>query len=91
MLGDNVAALQAALALTGRGSFNAVAKEIAWRKARRGWRFEVGHLPKEANLLADALSRQAAACPDPIAFPTHALAAAKRAKCPDLRHLWKVI
>ena len=70
---------------------NAVAKEVAWRKARRGWRFEVGHLPKEANLLADALSRQAAACPDPIAFPAQALASAKRVDCPNLKNLWKVI
>ena len=34
-----------------------VARELAWRKVRFGWRYSVAHLPAEGNVWADALSR----------------------------------
>ena len=57
ILGDNTASLESALHLSGRGSLSRIAREISWRRARAGWRYAVGHLPTERNLLADALSR----------------------------------
>ena len=55
--GDNVASLQLALSHKGRGEIAAVSRELAWRVARGGWRYAVAHLPAEANVLADRLSR----------------------------------
>ena len=55
--GDNIAALQDAVALKGRGLMNAVARELTWRKALFGWQFNVEHIPSELNCVADALSR----------------------------------
>ena len=81
VLGDNTAALTDALNLKGHGSMISLAKEISWRQARGDWRFRVGHLPAEHNLLADALSRLVA--PDSVAYPHHALSGAKRISPPD--------
>ena len=89
VLGDNTAALQSALALKGAGPLLAIARELAWRKARRQWCFEVGHLASEANVLADALSRLA--MPEPAAFPEKGLAHARRRSAPNVRSLWKII
>ena len=58
ILGDNTGALQ--IALTGGGKtpeMLAISRELAWRKARRNLQLGAGHLPTEANSLADALSR----------------------------------
>ena len=60
VLGDNTAALSNSLSFKGRGGMARISKEIAWRKVRFAWRFAVGHLPSEANTLADALSRTSA-------------------------------
>jgi hypothetical protein len=57
ILGDNTAALQSALGLKGKGPLMAVARELSWRQALYNWTFSVGHLPTEANSVADALSR----------------------------------
>ena len=57
IVGDNTGSLQDALSLKGTGALNTLAMELSWRKARRGWHFQVGHLPSEANDIADALSR----------------------------------
>lgn len=65
--GDNVGALTCALRLRGRGQINAVAIELAWRKAIYGWCIVPSHLPSEHNELADALSKLAAV--PPSAFP----------------------
>ena len=88
VLGDNTGALQNALALKGRGSMLAVAKEVSWRWARHGWRFLVSHLPSEFNCTADALSRVA----DPsqkVAWPTDDLATAESVVAPKLGDLWR--
>jgi len=60
VLGDSTSALSNALTFKGRAGMGRISREISWRKVRGGWRFAVGHLPCEANLLADALSRTAA-------------------------------
>ena len=60
ILGDNVAALQCAVSLRGRGPLNAISREISWRRLRRNWWYSVGHIPSEDNVFADALSRTAA-------------------------------
>ena len=60
MIGDNTASLTAAANLKGKGALTAISREIAWRKVRHQWRFAVGHLPSEANVVADALSRLSA-------------------------------
>jgi hypothetical protein len=87
VLGDNVAALTSALNLTGKGYMIALAKEVSWRQCRAGWRFRVGHLPAEYNLLTDALSRLAA--PDSIALPHRALRQVVRRPSPDAFSLWR--
>ena len=60
LLGDNIAALQLALSLKGKGALNTISREIAWRRCRHGWHYSVGHLAAEDNSLADALSRTSA-------------------------------
>ena len=60
LLGDNVAALQCATTLAGRGPLNSLSREIAWRRIRHSWRYAVGHVRAEENEIADALSRTAA-------------------------------
>ena len=67
VLCDNTAALQSALDLKGSGVNLAIARELAWRKARGRWAFTPGHLPAEQNTMADAISRLAA--PDSKALP----------------------
>ena len=87
ILGDNLAALEAALHLKGRNALSKIGRELAWRRARAGWRYAVGHLPAERNVIADALSRLAApkdaAKPMPIELGT-----ASRVEPPDNTSLW---
>ena len=59
IVGDNTGSLQDALSLKGSGALNTLSMELSWRKAQHGWAFTVGHLPSEANTMADALSRLA--------------------------------
>ena len=66
ILGDNVGALQHAIALKGKGHMLIVAREKAWRQARVSWKFDVSHFPNECNHDADALSRISA--PEPAPF-----------------------
>ena len=86
VLGDNIGALSNALSLRGKGPLEAVARELSWRQARRGWRFEVGHLSSEHNTVADALSRTAD--PKGAAWPALALASATSKRPPFLGDLW---
>ncbi|CAK0872915.1 unnamed protein product, partial [Prorocentrum cordatum] len=67
VIGGSVAALQDAMQLRGSGDMLVVAREIAWRAVRWPLHFECAHLPKEFNLVADALGRLAAV--PPAAFP----------------------
>ena len=86
ILGDNMAALSSSLSLSGKGPLSAIAREISWRKARRGWTYEVAHLPAEHNTVADALSRTAD--PKGCHWPYDALAAATPERPPRLQQLW---
>ena len=84
--GDNTAALANALNLKGRGVLLHVAREIAWRQAKRGWKFETAHLPSEHNSVADALSR--ITDPKGKEWPRLALSAAEADTPPRLSELW---
>ena len=86
VLGDNIAALQDVIALKGRGDMLIIAREVAWRQAKWPLHFECQHLPKEHNLLADALSRLAAI--PPCAKPA-ALSAVPRRACPPWHTVWQ--
>ena len=87
-VGDNVGALNSALKLKGSGPLLAVAREIAWRQARRRWSWVAGHIATEANRVPDALSRLADPAPAP--FPAKALATARQVACPAIASLWKL-
>ena len=89
VLGDNIGSLQNALDLKGKGILAAVARELAWRKARLGWQFSTGHVPSEKNVVPDALSRQFEPIPAP--FPRAALAEAQVRSSPDCRRLWRAL
>ena len=60
VLGDNVPALQEALALKGRGLQEELAQALSVLIVSRSLTISVGHLPTEANTAADARSRLAA-------------------------------
>ena len=84
--GDNIAALQDALSLKGRGSMLAVAREIAWRKERFQWNFTVAHLPSELNKIADDLSRLSAVpC---HTFPLSLSRGCTKVNPPGWQHVW---
>jgi len=88
ILGDNVSALHGVLHLRGRADLSKITREIAWRKARFAWRFAVGHLPTEANTVADALSRLAApASSEQKHFPSKALRDARERRV-DFADVW---
>ena len=87
VVGDNTGALEAALQLKGAGPMLAIARELAWRKARRRWQYSVGHLATAANRLPDALSRLHD--PMPATFP-RALKSARRVPCPAVQGLWQL-
>ena len=87
ILGDNLSSLEAALHLKGRNALSKISRELSWRRARDGWRYVVGHLPAERNVIADALSRLAA--PGHAAKPLPAeLGGAKRLEPPEIDSLW---
>ena len=87
VLGDCTSALSDALNLAGKRTMIAVAKEVAWRQIRQGWRFRVGPLPAEHNLFVDALSRFTA--PDPVAHPAAQLHGASERRAADSLSLWR--
>ena len=66
----------------------AIARELAWRKARRKWAYRVGHIATEANVVPDTLSRLHD--PHPAAFPHDALRGAQQVTCPAVDGLWKL-
>ena len=87
LLGDNLGPLEAALNLRGRGALSKIAREIAWRRARDGWRYAAGHLPSERNVVADALSRLAAPAAEAKQLPSEVAGALQRIP-PDVGSLW---
>ena len=87
LLGDNLASLESALHLRGRGVLSRIARELSWRRAREGWRYVVGHLPTERNKLADALSRLAAPAVEHRSLPPE-LKAARAQDAPEIASIW---
>ena len=89
IIGDNTGALQNALELKGSGVMLAVAREIAWRRERRGWSYRVGHIPAEFNTIADALSRL---FDEPaLPFPRKVLQHAVCRSAPKVADLWRAV
>jgi hypothetical protein len=86
ILGDNTRALADVLKLSGKGAMMAIAREVSWRQVRGHWVFEVGHLPGEHNVLADALSRLHD--PDPAELPSKALKGALRRLTAEPGEVW---
>ena len=80
---------EAALHLKGRNALSKISRELAWRRARDGWRYVVGHLPSERNVLADALSRLAAPGHSAKALPSE-LGGATRLDPPEIASLWTI-
>ena len=87
LLGDNLGSLEAALNLRGKGILAKMSREIAWRRARDGWRYAAGHLPSERNDVADALSRLHAPTAEAKTLPSAVTGAARRDP-PDVASLW---
>jgi len=88
ILGDNTSALSTSLSYKGKAGMGRISREIAWRKVRYAWRFAVGHLPCEANTVADALSRTSAPDgADKKSFPT-SLSDALRREAPWPADCW---
>lgn len=85
-LGDNTASLGMALRGKARGAEGALARELFILKARHGWRYAVAHLPSEANLVADALSRLAQ--PGRAPQLPAAVVGAAEVQVPHLSSLW---
>ena len=88
LVGDSKTALQDAIDFKGKRSMLAVARELAWHTARKGWTSKVGHLASEHNVVPDALSRLEA--PKPKPFPSFALAKAARVQVPPVASVWKI-
>ena len=82
IIGDNVLALQNTLDLKGRGPLLAVSREIAWRKVRGRWTYDVGHRPSEHTRVPDTLSRIVA--PKPEDWPYEALGTTVEMFCPNI-------
>ena len=59
VLGDNVAALQEAISLKGKGGQAPLSQALSVLLVSRSLHIAAGHLPSEANVAADTLSRQA--------------------------------
>ena len=82
-----MASLEAALHMKGRNALSKIGRELSWRRARDGWRYVVGHLPAERNLLADSLSRLTAPSADAKPLPDE-LGSASRVEPPMIDTLW---
>ena len=89
VVGDNTASLQLALSLSGHDGMLAISRELSWRQARLGWKFAVGHLPTEANGVADALSRLCQR-DRPAALP-QVLVGVPLWRPPSVRNIWKSV
>ena len=87
LAGDNVAALEGALNLRGKRSLTMVTRELAWRRVRGRWCYQVAHVPAEHNVLADTLSRMGA--PHPAEFPYElSVPTVVQKQAPCLATLW---
>ena len=85
MVGDNTGSLNNLLKQTGKGVQLQVARELAWRRAQRGWLISAGHLPTEGNKVPDQVSR----LPEGAVFPEVELADAVRSTLAPVSKFWK--
>ena len=85
VVGDNTASLSNLLKQSGKGAQLQVAKELAWRKAQRGWLISAGHIPTEGNTVPDVLSR----LPEGAEFPRKELANALECELAPIRRFWR--
>ena len=90
VVGDNTGSLQDALQYKGRGALLIVARELAWRAARNGWIFAVGHLAAEHNLVPDSLSRLTAPNENKKPFPRKELDQAVSVAAPTPSQVWSM-
>ena len=86
IVGDNTGSLQNSLDLKGKGPLLAVSRELAWRKARHTWQYDVAHLPTEHNTLPYILSRVSA--PEPEPWPYDLLQGLVQVQSPTVRSIW---
>ena len=86
---DSTGALQNALDQCGHRLQLVISRELAWRKARYGWLFDVGHLPRAFNVVPDTLSR--AHAPDAPAWPFDELDMATDVGPPLWADMWKCV
>ena len=89
LCGDNTASLNMAISLRCSGVEAAIGREIAWRQARFRWSYAVAHLPAEANVLADRLSRLRDPNLPPLVVPPPALEGAAEVKV-SVDALWSL-
>ena len=88
LVGDNTGSLQNSLDLKGKGALLAVSRELAWRKARYNWKFDVAHIPTEHNKIPDILSRvDLPLKPEP--WPTALLEGLTRVHPRNVKSIWK--
>ena len=90
LLGDNLAALHAALHLCGRKALAKINREISWRRCRLGWRYAAGHLPAELNLVADSLSRFYAPADNRMKFLNDQLKSGRLVSAPRPVDIWTI-
>ena len=86
---DSLGALQNALDQKGSRHQLFILKEIAWRKAKHGWQYDVGHLASEHNVVPDLLSRLAAPGKHPSVWK--ALEGAQKVNCAEVADIWKCL
>ena len=55
--GDNSGSLQLSVGMASAKNERTLLRELAWRKARGGWEFDVCHIPSGSNTTTDVLSR----------------------------------
>ena len=87
IVGDTAGSLHNSLDLKGKGPLLAVSRELAWRKARRNWQYDIAHIPTEYTKAPDMLSRVDS--PSPVPWSTELLRGLTRAIPPRIKDIWK--
>ena len=75
--------------MKGKGALTLITAELTWRRTRLQWWYGVAHLPSEANITADALSRLAEPN-DEKNIPTE-LMSAECLPDPDVDSIWACV
>ena len=91
IFGDNVGSLQELLDLRGRGLHERPAQVLAVLRGTRSLDISVGHLPTEANLTADALSRQVGPVGERKPWPFASGSAVEQVRPRSPKQLWELL